>query len=1132
MISRILFVTHIVVLLMWGVGYAQQSGTGAAVPTTAPGTSRAQISMPVGPGGASPQSSDVAPTNAPQMVPFAQTPGGARAPMGMSQIGASGQPNGVLGSSGAQQPMPAQAGALQKMTPEQRKAAEDVRREKGDVLTPDAIEALKTKPEFQGLTPQDILQGKETLEKKGTEKETVEKKGTEKKEQEKKPFDTAPEKRVIGEGKVDQSIFERVRAIGKYQEISMALRPFGYDFFQESAVKVATDRKDIPVPTEYVIGPGDEVRILLWGRVNANYNLVVDRNGNITIPQVGPIPVAGQTFEQMSKHLIKQAEQFVGANIDVTMGALKSIPVFILGDVRRPGAYTTGSFATITDALLIAGGPAGIGTMRSIQLRRKDKVITTFDLYDLLLKGDKSKDVMLQAGDVIFVPIAGPIVGIAGNVKRPAIYELKGKFDLQTLFDLAGGIIPTAYMQQIQVERIVKNERQIVVDIDDKNLTKARGFDLHDMDLVKIFNIVEKEANVAFLYGNVKRPGKYEYKPGMRLRDLIRDQSELLPETYTDYALIKRIEPPNMATSFVPISINRLFADPAQNVELKPQDTIFIFSKWFFRDKPYVGVQGEVRKEGRFAFDENMRVRDAVKLAGDLTKEAYVQKGEIVRTNKNRQQETVYFNVSKAMAGEPADNVLLQDEDRIIIHSIWEEKWKQGVAIAGEVKKPGDFALTEGMTIQDIVFKSGGITRDTYLKEAELFRTDWKTKEVTLIRFDLAKALEGDRNNNITLLDLDRVMVHSVLEYIYKKTVSIDGDVMKPGPYQYAENMTVKDLVFSAGNILESAYLDEAEVTSQLVEGDKIVRLQHRNISLRKALRGEPSDNVALKPYDRITVKRLQDWRSDRFVTVAGEVRFPGRYITKKREQLSTLIERAGGYSDDAYLRGAVFTRSRVRELQQKSLDEMISRMERELLAEGSTVTASTTEGVQAKQAELVQRQKFIELLKKTPPSGRMTVYLANLRLLKGSTYDIELEDGDTLLIPTKNSVVNVAGAVMFNGSFVHNDQMGWKDYIQMAGGYSQYADQGRIFVMKVDGSARKVSSSLINWNPFKNRWEADGFGEGKSEIEAGDSIIVPEKLERTAWLRELKDVTQILANVGLTAATVGVLYKTLNTGN
>ena len=187
---------------------------------------------------------------------------------------------------------PSQTETFQKLTAEQRKAVEDAIQQKEGTLTPDAIEALKTKPEFQGLTPQDILQGKEMLEKKGAEKKELEKKERERKEAEKKSLDAVSERKMLGE-QGDKSVFERVRNIGKYQEISTILKPFGYDFFQESAIKVVTDRKDIPVPGDYTIGPGDEVKILLWGRVNANYSLVVDRNGNITIPQVGPIPVAG-----------------------------------------------------------------------------------------------------------------------------------------------------------------------------------------------------------------------------------------------------------------------------------------------------------------------------------------------------------------------------------------------------------------------------------------------------------------------------------------------------------------------------------------------------------------------------------------------------------------------------------------------------------------------------------------------------------------------------------------------------------------------------------------------------------------------------------------------------------------------
>ncbi len=961
--------------------------------------------------------------------------------------------NMMPGSPGTVQTVPVQTEVLQKATPEQRKAIEEAGKDKGDLLTPEALEALRVKPEFQGLKPGDIVQGKETLEKKGSAKVAG----------------AGPEKRIPGGEKGEQSNFERARAIGRYQEISTSLKPFGYDFFQDAAVRIIMDRKDIPVPTDYVIGPGDEVKILLWGRVSANYNLTVDRNGNITIPQVGPVPVAGLTFEQMSKHLIKQADQIVGANIDVTMGALKSIPIFVLGDVRRPGAYTIGSFATMTDALLVAGGPSDIGTMRSVQLRRKDKIITTFDFYDLLLKGDKSKDTMLQAGDVVFVPVQGPLVGVAGNVKRPAIYELRGKYDLETLFDLAGGIIPTAYTQQIQIERIVRNERQVVVDVDDRHLKKAKDTRLQDMDLVKVFNIVEKEANTVFLTGNVKKAGKYEYKKGMKIRDLLKDKGDLLSETAMDYALLVRIEPPAFERRLIPFNLEAVLSsgDPAKDFELQPQDHVYVFSKWFFRDRPYITVEGEVRNartgiserrgplegddpmggprkreqvggENRVKIDlsQNMRVRDAILMAGDVTRDAYLRKGEMLRIDRNRDYSRIYFDVGKAMAGDPESNLLLQDEDRIVVHSIY--------------------------------------------------------------------------------------------EFEYKKSVSIDGDVLKPGDYQYLQGLTVKDLVFAAGNIRESAYLDEAEITSQIVEDDKTVKSERRGINLKRALRGDPVDNVVLKPYDRVTVKRLQDWRREQFATVGGEVKFPGRYATRKKERLSSLIERAGGYSDDAYLRGAVFTRVRVRDLQQKGIDEMVTRMEKELLSETSTVDSGSSEGVQAKQVEVVQRQRFIETLRKAKPTGRLTVYLANLRLLKGSDYDIELEAGDELYIPTKSSVVNVAGAVMVNGTFTYGDTLAYEDYVKMAGGYTRYADTSNIFVMKVDGSARKMSSGAVNWNPFRKRWEAAGYGEGRSAIEAGDSIVVPEKLERTAWLRELKDITQIFANVGLAASTVAVLYKTL----
>ena len=449
-----------------------------------------------------------------------------------------------------QQMTPLSLDICQKLPFSQRAICEEELRRTGGRLSPEALEAIKARPEYKGLSPEEVARGMQLLEQKES---TGAKKGSEK-----FPVTDLERGRTIIEEPRAESLFNRARKIGKYQDISLDLKPFGYDFFADASVRILTERKDIPVPRKYMIGPGDEVKLLLWGRINAQYNLTVDRDGKITIPQIGPLFVAGMTFDEMSKRIIKQSEQIVGTNVDISMGSLKTIPVFILGDVRRPGSYTIGSFATITDALLLAGGPTEIGSMRHVQLKRKGQLITTFDLYDLLLKGDKSKDVTLMAEDVVFVPVTGPMVGIAGNVKRPAIYELRNRYDLESVIELAGGIIPMAYTQQIQVERIIKNERQVAIDINDKNLEKASRVRLQDADLVKIFSIVDMNMNVVYLNGNVKRPGKYEVKEGMKLGDLIKDATELLPETYFEYALIKRLNPPEMETVLIPFSLANL----------------------------------------------------------------------------------------------------------------------------------------------------------------------------------------------------------------------------------------------------------------------------------------------------------------------------------------------------------------------------------------------------------------------------------------------------------------------------------------------------------------------------------------------------------------------------------------------
>ncbi len=818
---------------------------------------------------------------------------------------------------------------LKGLTPEQQELIKRELEQRGGTLTLEALSALMNKPELKGLSVEDIVKGIELLRGQERDSEGM---------QEKLPIGET--QRPVEALEKRGSLFDRMKKIGGYQEISTDLEPFGRDFFRGASVKVATERRDVPVPPGYIMGPGDEVKILLWGRVNDQYTLTVDRNGNITIPQIGPIQVAGMSFEEMSKTVILQVEKIVGASIDISTGALKNIPVFVLGDVKRPGAYNVGSFVTITDALLIAGGPSDIGSMRDIQLKRKGKVLVTFDLYDLLLKGDKSKDLVLQAGDVVFVPVTGPLVGIAGNVKRPAIYELKGRQDLHTVIELAGGILPTAYTQQIQVERVVKNERQVVIDLDDKRLGTARDFKLSEADLVKVFNIAEKEEDVVYLNGNVKRPGKYEYRSGMRVKELIGGFSDLLDETHLEYAVVKRVERKDTKNELVPFNLGAFLTgrDESQNVELKPGDTVYVFSKWFFKDRPTIIVDGAVRNGGEFDLVENVTVKDAIALAG-------------------------------------------------------------------------------------------GVARDASLEDVELYRMDLQTNKRAIERVNLKKVFDGD-----------------------------------------------------------------------------------------------PRHNLLLRDFDRVTVKRLHGVKEERTVTLFGEVAYPGSYAAKRGERLSSILERAGGYTENAYLKGAIFTRVRVKEMQQKAMEEMVRRLERELYTESSVIESSGS--MEVKKLELEQRKQFVSSMKKIDPTGRMSVKLVHLRLLKGSAFDIEVEDGDTLTIPTKNSVVSVSGAVMSQGSFVYLDEMDCKDYINIAGGYTRYADRDNAFILKVDGTARRVKGGFMNWSQSNSRWELAAFSEDAGKLDPGDTIIVPEKLERIAWLREIKDWTQILMQMSVIGATVNYMFK------
>ncbi|RME84344.1 MAG: hypothetical protein D6771_04640, partial [Zetaproteobacteria bacterium] len=593
------------------------------------------------------------------------------------------------------------------------------------------------------------------------------------------------------------------------------LKQFGYELFAGAPTTFAP-ATEIPVPPEYVLGPGDELKVQFFGKRTDTLALTVDREGMIVIPDIGPIAVAGMRFDE-ARALIAEAvkKKLIGVTARVTMGKLRSIRVFVLGDVARPGSYVVSGLATISHALFVSGGVKKTGSLRRIQLKREGKVVATLDLYDLLLHGDTRHDVRLLPQDVIFVPPLGPTVSVAGAVLRPAIYELRHERTLGEVLKLAGGLRPSAYRGKAQIERYDPEDGLVVLDValDRRGLATR----VKNGDVVKVFRKTRYEENSVFLLGNVRRPGKYAWRPGMTVRDLLPDEEALLPETFMDYALIEREEGELREPALYRFRLADALAGRI-TVALKPHDKVYVFNRARFRRQPYARIEGLVAS-------------------------------------------------------------------------------------------PGVYEIKKHMRVSDLVLAAGGLLRDAYTEWAELYRTDPETKAVHRLVVRLEQALEGDPKENLALQDLDRLVVHSVWEFKTKDTVAIQGEVHRPGVYPLAEGMRVSDLIVAAGSLTERAYKKSAELTRyQVINGEKRV-VARKDINLEKALMHDPEHDLALAPYDRLIVRRIENWRAAEVVHLKGEFRFPGDYPIEEGERLSSVIARAGGFTDEAYLPAAVFLR-------------------------------------------------------------------------------------------------------------------------------------------------------------------------------------------------------------------------------
>jgi polysaccharide export outer membrane protein len=823
----------------------------------------------------------------------------------------------------------------------------------------------------------------------------------------------APNERVIEQDAQQLQGTDDITSDQVAQRTTQPLRQFGYELFGGSPSTFAP-ATNIPVPANYVMGPGDTVVIQLYGQRNLTHELVITREGMLMFPEIGPVSVAGLSYQELRDQIQNiVANQLIGQNASVTMGALRSINVFVLGEAVQPGSYTVSSLSTMTNALFASGGVTRVGSLRNVRLMRTGELVTELDLYDLLLRGDTSGDARLLPGDVIFIPTIGKTVGIAGEVRRPAIYELKDETSPADILALSGGLNPTAFPSASRIERITQGGQRTVVNVD---LSPGSAPDptLLDGDVIQVFSILDQVESIVMLEGHVQRPGSFEWRDGMRVSDVIPSIGDMLPNPDLDYALIARETQPTRRIELLYVNLGQAIAAPgsAADIALQPRDQVLTFGASLSREDQLVGlirrlreqasfdnpplvvnVRGNVRFPGEYPLVRGMALNDVISYAGGLSPNSALGAVMIERQIDRSGQIQVFTAALNPETLATETPVGLQELDEIVVFN---------------ANEPRD-ALLES-TLQKLRSQ--------------------------------ASATEPTRIVNVT------------------------GSVRYPGSYPLLQGLSVDSLIRMAGGLSESAETRIAEVTRYDAEPEVGRVIGHVPIDLQSnALDGR---GFQLAPFDQLVVRQMPNWTENEFVFIEGEVNSPGRYSITKEDTLSSLIARAGGLTPYAEARAAIFLREELRENEQGLLNEYRERLEREIITQ-RLQPANSDNGVAQQDNSLLT--ELLASITQVNATGRLVIN-AQAAMSEGGDYDVILRTGDRLIVPRTQQEVTVVGEVNRPTSHLWGPGLTVADYIDRSGGYTPQSDERNVYVIKANGEV--ISFNDARWFfEERNRLEA-----------------------------------------------------------
>lgn len=613
---------------------------------------------------------------------------------------------------------------------------------------------------------------------------------------------------------------------------SLTVPMFGQNFFHLDAGLFSPPSFG-PVSPDYLLGVGDEVVVDVYGGVEMRLTRLVDRDGAIILPQAGRIPCAGRTLAQVARavtHRLAQTHSSIhtgdadqpeadDTQVEVSLGALRSIKIFVVGEAQRPGSYELSSLSTVLGALYAAGGAAESGSLRDVRLVRQGRVISHLDLYTYLLDGKRQGDASLREGDTVLIPVRGATALVQGEVKRAFRFEMKDGETLDQLIRFAGGFTAEAAPSILHLQRVVPVRQRLPGQADREILDVPLGGSgpvIGDGDILRVDAIEKRLGNWVRIQGMVKQPGQYQYFPGMRAADLVAKAGGLWPEALTSRAIIDRTSPQQDYSSFS-FDLGAELNGQADPVLLQVRDELQVFSRWEVQDRPQVTISGEVFAPGTMDFRAGMSLRDLILKAGGLKQSADLLQAEIGRVqlaavrstdpNHRPEQSTEVIRVALDQDFLTRDeSPLLQAHDRVAIRKLPWWELQRTVRVGGEVFYPGEFSLErQDETISSIIQRAGGLKPDAYVLGARIVRSQ---DQVGNIAIDLMKALAHPGSQyDLVLQSGDELLIPDRMF-----TVKVVGEVGFPTSLVFEDGKDINYYVHRAGGFLEQADKKRARV--------------------------------------------------------------------------------------------------------------------------------------------------------------------------------------------------------------------------------------------------------------------------------------------------------------------------------